>query len=191
VLIDTAVAQIAAKSPDGDPCLLAGYSFGGFVAMEVARRLVEQGRRVPFLGLIDTRAKNPLNIAPRRWRVVIAALIARSAFHSLKAIGHLTRFLPEKRSMLIQHEMNVRLRTKGLDREGMGPLQVPVTLYTSNENSPGLSDDWWHSRCNQLDVIPIGGTHHSILETPLLDTLRARFLDTVKRVEADERRIEP
>jgi oxalate---CoA ligase len=62
VMVDAAVAQILAKGPH-EPYYLAGYSFGGFVAWETARRMLESGHEIGFLGLIDTRL-----IAPRQER---------------------------------------------------------------------------------------------------------------------------
>ncbi len=44
--------EIARRLPQGD-ILLAGYSFGGCVAIEAAALLVAQGRQVAFLGLLD------------------------------------------------------------------------------------------------------------------------------------------
>ena len=103
VLVDATVSQIQTECGEDDFYLLAGYSFGGFVAWEAARRLVEYGHRVSFLGLIDTRYATPprarrsllgrvgrtlrsallrprelLSMAPRR---IIAALIWMSGFH--------------------------------------------------------------------------------------------------------------
>jgi hypothetical protein len=44
-----------------------------------------------------------------------------------------------------------------MDRLGLESLQVPVTLYKSDE-SPSLSpNDWWPSHCSQLEVVAIGG----------------------------------
>ncbi|WSQ07138.1 type I polyketide synthase [Streptomyces sp. NBC_01231] len=44
---------IAAAHPDG-PCLLGGWSFGGFVAQETARQLTAAGRTVDLVVLIDS-----------------------------------------------------------------------------------------------------------------------------------------
>ncbi|MFF9803662.1 acyltransferase domain-containing protein [Streptomyces coeruleorubidus] len=44
---------IAAAHPDG-PCLLGGWSFGGFVAQETARQLTAAGRDVPLVVLLDS-----------------------------------------------------------------------------------------------------------------------------------------
>jgi aspartate racemase len=47
--------EILAANPEG-PYLLAGTCMGGLVAFELACRLVEQGREVRFVGLMDTTA---------------------------------------------------------------------------------------------------------------------------------------
>ncbi|MER6155777.1 type I polyketide synthase [Streptomyces sp. NPDC001868] len=44
---------VAAVYPEG-PCLLGGWSFGGFVAQEAARRLTAAGRDVRLVALIDS-----------------------------------------------------------------------------------------------------------------------------------------
>ncbi|QWB21308.1 MULTISPECIES: type I polyketide synthase [Streptomyces] len=44
---------INAAHPDG-PCVLGGWSFGGFVAQETARQLTAAGREVPLVVLIDS-----------------------------------------------------------------------------------------------------------------------------------------
>ncbi|MFD9430910.1 beta-ketoacyl synthase N-terminal-like domain-containing protein [Streptomyces sp. NPDC060002] len=44
---------IIAAHPDG-PCLLGGWSFGGFLAQETARQLTAAGRAVPLVVLIDS-----------------------------------------------------------------------------------------------------------------------------------------
>lgn len=63
-----------------------------------------------------------------------------------------------------------------MERLCLESLQVPVTLYKSDE-SPSLSpNDWWPSHCRH------GGTHHSILESSRLDTLRAHFLEAIDSV---------
>ncbi|MGW2327769.1 beta-ketoacyl synthase N-terminal-like domain-containing protein [Streptomyces sp. NPDC001700] len=45
--------SVAAVHPDG-PCLLGGWSFGGFVAQETARQLTAAGRDVALVALIDS-----------------------------------------------------------------------------------------------------------------------------------------
>jgi amino acid adenylation domain-containing protein len=49
------VDAVRAMQPDG-PYLLGGWSFGGLVAFEMARQLVERGEEVPLLVLVDAGA---------------------------------------------------------------------------------------------------------------------------------------
>ncbi|HRW40619.1 MAG TPA: AMP-binding protein [Microthrixaceae bacterium] len=46
------ITHLRRHQPEG-PYLLAGYSFGGVLAFEMARQLVEAGEEVPFLGVFD------------------------------------------------------------------------------------------------------------------------------------------
>ena len=52
--------EVKARQPDG-PYYLCGYSFGGLVAFEMARRLWESGDEVALVGLFDTM------MSPLRW----------------------------------------------------------------------------------------------------------------------------
>jgi thioesterase domain-containing protein/acyl carrier protein len=182
-LVNAAVSQILAMGEIGDQYLLAGYSFGGLVAMEVARRLLERGKKVHFIGLLDTRAA--MAKAPKRWRAIVAKLVSRSAFRTLKTIDRLAKMLPPKRAILVEHELNVRLRMKGFDHQRPNPLPMPVTLYKSDDPSPASSEQWWLGRCTELHTVPIGGTHHSLFEPPHLDKLRTSFLAAIETVNSD------
>ncbi len=52
----TYLAEVLEQNPTG-PYALAGYSFGGYVAYEMARQLHAQGRTVKLLGMLDTNAQ--------------------------------------------------------------------------------------------------------------------------------------
>lgn len=53
IMADRSCSAIRTLQPHG-PYHLVGYSFGGLVAIEVARLLRESGERIALLGLIDT-----------------------------------------------------------------------------------------------------------------------------------------
>jgi acyl carrier protein len=65
------IAEIRRVHPKGPYCL-AGYSFGGLMAFEMAQQLSRQGETTSFLGLIDTHGKSaPTNretLGPRTSR---------------------------------------------------------------------------------------------------------------------------
>jgi oxalate---CoA ligase len=93
LIVDSAVEQILAKGRR-DAYYLAGYSFGGFVAWETARRLLESGHEVRFLGLIDTRL-----VAPRRERKSFFAKAAAYIWRRLKPkLQHDQTAMPRNRT---------------------------------------------------------------------------------------------
>lgn len=51
------ISEIMTVDPEG-PYALAGFSFGGRIAYEMARQLTAMGKQVGFLGLLDTTADN-------------------------------------------------------------------------------------------------------------------------------------
>ncbi len=58
------IDELRQVQPAG-PYLLGGYSFGGFVAFEMARQLCAQGESVPFLALLDTYSPSFASKLPR------------------------------------------------------------------------------------------------------------------------------
>ena len=60
------VEVIRAQQPEG-PYRVAGHSFGGLLAFEIARLLEEQGQAVDWLGLIDAELDAGAQTPARRW----------------------------------------------------------------------------------------------------------------------------
>jgi len=58
------VEAVRSVQPEG-PYLLGGYSFGGFVAFEMARQLRDRGEEVALLAIMDTPSPNIFHQLPR------------------------------------------------------------------------------------------------------------------------------
>jgi amino acid adenylation domain-containing protein len=58
------VAAIVAHQPEG-PCFVGGYSFGAWVALEVAQQLVASGREVALVVVIDESVEDRAHFSPR------------------------------------------------------------------------------------------------------------------------------
>jgi len=54
-LADKYTAEILSNDPNG-PYVLAGYSFGGLLAFEMAKKLLKMGKEIKMLGILDTYA---------------------------------------------------------------------------------------------------------------------------------------
>jgi|SoiMethySBSTD1v2_1073268.scaffolds.fasta_scaffold168878_2 thioesterase domain-containing protein len=100
-IANTCSREICAVQPQG-PYFLVGYSFGGLVAIEVARLLRNSGQEVGLLALVDTTYDD------RYWTMsqFIISLVRRSYWHVRRI-----RTLPLREAI---GEISVRLRRLGL-----------------------------------------------------------------------------
>jgi amino acid adenylation domain-containing protein len=78
-----------------EPFLLAGHSFGGFVALEMAQQLISKGHRVALLAIIDTPAHTPTEWSARRLWGFLQNFLQwlRYGFFSRTPSQHYTLFL--------------------------------------------------------------------------------------------------
>ena len=80
------VEVIRAHQPQG-PYRIAGHSFGGLLAFEVARLLAEAGEQIDWLGLIDAELSTQAHSPARRWghRLALPFHFARAALRQPRA----------------------------------------------------------------------------------------------------------
>ncbi|HEX4851336.1 MAG TPA: amino acid adenylation domain-containing protein, partial [Puia sp.] len=62
------ISEILEQNPDGPFCL-AGYSFGGVVAFEMAKQLAAMGKEIKMLAIFDTNADNSESLLPTSTRL--------------------------------------------------------------------------------------------------------------------------
>jgi acyl-coenzyme A synthetase/AMP-(fatty) acid ligase/thioesterase domain-containing protein len=200
VLIAAAVDQILATS-DGD-IRIAGFSFGGFVASEVARRLMELNRRVIFVGLIDTqfdfqlhpqqsgfaKAGNLLRkifLNPTALEVTVFKFLARrSAFGTLRRLGDLATRLPAKAAFRWQYRLSYHLRVQAMYRWALEPVSAPIYLFRTDEFPQSSAQSTWGALAKHLEITSVGGTHLSILRPPEREILCRKFLKAVHAANA-------
>jgi acetoacetyl-CoA synthetase len=65
-MAQTYVELIRGFQPEG-PYRVAGHSYGGLLAFEIARLLTEQGEEIDWLGLIDAELSTEAHAPARRW----------------------------------------------------------------------------------------------------------------------------
>jgi amino acid adenylation domain-containing protein len=207
-IVTAVVATIVAETSE-QPYLLAGYSYGGFVAYAAAQRLIQHGHRVAFLGLLDSRRASPgeprrlerylrLLRAPRRWpgaalratrrwpvvalRGALATLVRMGCHRLLRSIADRVLARPSRMAFTFHRHFIDMLRVEALRHWQPAPIAVPTTLFLSDERISGLAADYgWGGLCRALALAPIGGTHASMMEPPLRDRLCAEFLRAVER----------
>jgi acetoacetyl-CoA synthetase len=174
-LAERHVRTVAELHPEG-PVRLMGYSFGGLVAFEMARRLVDQGRTVDYLGLLDIQP--PLAVLSRNHQRAhhLGALLARLVPGA--AEGTVREFLrptwpdggpPEDERVLMHSEALYNLH-RWTSYDG------PVTYFRCRRRTPVLSNQLYALRrvVRELTVVDVPGAHHDMLAAEYSDVLAAR-----------------
>ncbi len=95
---------IVATQPAG-PYFLTGYSLGGLVAYETARRMRASGRRVGLLALIDARVIPPLDLGSEMRRDL--RLIRRYGRRGLRAVGRRMAVRARRLAGRIRHDPKI------------------------------------------------------------------------------------
>jgi thioesterase domain-containing protein len=191
-IVASALGQILGECDDG-PIYLAGHSFGGVVAFDVAHRLIESGRHVAFLGLLDTgtgdaatlgRASRRIKDLLRRrdvyalLRLVLRIFIAARAFTLLRRFASLAMRLGGLPAGI---EITSVLRCYPLRTRHAKPISVPTCLFRCEDHHrDGPYDYGWSALCPRLQVISVGGDHGSMFSPRHADRLVTEFARSLR-----------
>jgi amino acid adenylation domain-containing protein len=194
-IVDYVFSTICAE-PECDTYRIAGYSFGGIVAFEVAQRLVQSGRHVGFLGLLDARrwdladaesvnqlegaTPGMMRLPVNMCKLAVTQCIRHRMFTPLSFVERSLMQRPTKISFWFKRQLTKELRYQALRQWTPSTLDVPTVLFLSDDHWPGEpADHGWEKVCRQLTKVYIGGTHATVIQPPQRDALCERFLDTL------------
>jgi amino acid adenylation domain-containing protein len=170
------------------PYLLAGYSFGGFVAFEMARQLTALGESVRFLGIIDA-SKPSESILVRGLQSAqkngLSSLLQKGALaglHYVRWLGEalrawsntarLVRGLPLAASAVHCHYRFIYGRAVKQYRTQSYPGKVTVF---SGSNREKIHDARWREVAADVEVHEVGGSHTEIVSPNHSGILARRF----------------
>ncbi|WP_329215873.1 acyltransferase domain-containing protein [Streptomyces sp. NBC_01485] len=152
---------IAAVHPDG-PCLLGGWSFGGFVAQETARQLAAAGRDVELVVLLDSVRPLPLpGVTPAdrirahftgfaqhvadaygvRLELSYDALVAMDDGARIDAVLRALREAADVPAAALEHQRASYLDLRIGEAHRPGPYDGRVVLYRAAEPAPHTVHD--------------------------------------------------
>lgn len=192
-IADYYLEQILAHQPEG-PYAIAGFSFGGFVAFEMGRKLLEMGKTAAFVGLFDSVALPPKPAG--RWQRM-AQVLAFNLKFALSTSPRDTLRLWGKKLKTIRYELKYRfLQNKdyagvfeGLEDEvpdyqkqvqhakyialnsyQQQPCPIKVHLFKAQKQTFFIADpdhyDWQHYALKGVEVIEVPGEHSEIFAPP-------------------------
>ncbi|MDB5797873.1 MAG: AMP-dependent synthetase [Paucimonas sp.] len=195
-IVDAAFRQVCADPPQ-QQYRLAGYSFGGIVAFELARRLVEAGHKVGMLALLDSRRWDVADTRPI-WQPdemlpetgipaqiiagCISLLVRVKQYRLLRFTCTLLNRHANRIAFRFRNRMTKDLRFEALRKWRASWLPVPVTLYVSNSRWPGEPRGYgWEGLSESLDVVYVGGTHATMIDKPGRETIAAHIRQLLER----------
>jgi thioesterase domain-containing protein/acyl carrier protein len=183
-----AALAIERSQPSG-PIVLAGYSFGGSVAYEAARSLLNSGREVALLGLFDTKfgvAATGIARTPAQLRIWKRRSMLRSALScDLARASILSAFnrLPWSFEYRIRRYLLRLFREETLHSWSPSPLEVATFLAVSQEYEAKTLGIWrW--LCPHLSVVRLPGDHTDIFQAPASVLLIPAFEHHVRAANA-------
>jgi thioesterase domain-containing protein len=179
------VDQIRGVRPQG-PYLLAGWSMGGLIAIEVAHRLNELGQRVELIAMLDTylRTLDHDDQAPNEAKVT--RYVAQFLKIPLKALDKIPveqrlEFMSERASSTLGTDAAeigrladvCRAHLAALSRHMPTPYNDAAVLFLSSQRKK--VDDRWSTFCPHLIVEQVSGDHYTMLRKPAVDVLAERL----------------
>jgi len=141
----TVASLLTASPPLGPPYRIIGYSFGGVIAIELARRLRQRGHAVQYVGLIDTikpRQIMPDSVGEYLWFHVREAslindevkrrryLVSRLKLLAVRRVPQITNLvLRVARTLRIGRDLSARLAPRVATDPAMASLYESFKTY--------------------------------------------------------------
>ena len=188
-LADAFLTEIRTVQPEG-PYYLGGYCSGGRVAMEMARRLGDEGETIALLGLVDPRVDRPRGI--RWWAGRPAYYVRRSQFHLRHrrfrhaAIGfakwvrvRLTK-PPTGRPLDQDRYLDALAET----RRAKAIEYYPGALVVFNSRDYDTPKAFWDGLADRVTWEPLPVDHETIFQGDHGAVFAARLSETLRSAEA-------
>jgi thioesterase domain-containing protein len=198
------VEGIRQVQPQG-PYQLAGWSSGGTIAYEMARRLMEMGEQVGFLGLLDTNYSEPGTMnsegggakdfdANAELIQVLSMILAKEDLDEVIQMAQIYDFetLIERGSHIMEkiareypsvdtldvaalrRILRIRHATaNALLNYSLVRLSMPVWLFEAKGTVRPSGPAWRRLLGDDLQVVPVQGTHHTMTGLENLKSLGA------------------
>jgi len=184
--------------PNG-PYLLGGWCYGGYVAMEMARQLMDQGCTVKLLAMIDAWAYPPAErriafywrrlqlvrlIGFRPWLTIILSRF-RNFFHDEAAdAANMLDGVQTTEGVLANREEVYRRNREAALRYNPRFYPGHVALFRSDELASWFLPDMtmeWAVLTEEQDIYLVPGAHRGMLREPAVKVLAARLNDSIEK----------
>lgn len=206
-IVNAAVGQVR-QAARAKTIHFAGYSFGGFVAWEVARLLQGEGQRIGAVilldsarssyvaklpsrrnisarikGLLVTTMREPGLSFDRLYRLSIHLLVSIASSKLIFSLYAAAKMLPAQISTKLLVFLDGAVRARALNEAVLSKFEFPVTLFRSTDLIEESVDNGWRELCGQLKIALVDGSHVSMLEDQRRSALAARLAEVVEAAD--------
>jgi len=179
------VTELLQVQPSG-PFQLAGYSFGGRIALLMANRLRSAGHEVSLLALLDTYSfMGPQHLAKRTQQDWLGRIRMSARRHFVRRpYQWLSAFYRQRGWLMPRWLINPRL-SNILARRTFNPqpFDGDAILFRGKlaENiHPDMHDRWSELILGKLDVVDIHCKHSEVLKKPAVDIIGSRLVRALR-----------
>ncbi|MBD8529926.1 non-ribosomal peptide synthetase [Massilia sp. CFBP 13647] len=185
------VRSIRAVQAHG-PYRIAGHSFGGVLAYEIAAQLAAAGEEIGFLGLVDSYRPDRDDWGGAVGTLQTLMLYVRIQHPAIDGavLERLAASGDAEQALALCQDMALFPRELGLDEVKRwaanmnavmamaaayrpAPLAVPAWHFTAADLAPTGERDWTGLLGPGLRTVPVGGTHQGVIQEPQVQVLAA------------------
>ena len=188
--------QLRGVQPEG-PYFLGGYSFGGLVALEMARRLVESGQAVGLLALVDTYPGVPKSAGSLIGTFFTLSSEQKFAYLK-KRITRYRKGIKRRVDLLSMPRPLINVREAcAVAEKNYAPRVYPgkIVLFRASEKAlRGLYDPqggWSRYAASGLEIHEIDADHGNILNEPQVRHLAAAIRASLERAQVAQSELQP
>ncbi|WP_394749356.1 non-ribosomal peptide synthetase [Spongiimicrobium salis] len=193
------IKEIMKANPEG-PYALAGYSFGGVIAFEMARQLTAQGKKVNTVALLDSYVfPNYYYASPLKKKMVSALYLVGKVGFAIKtmfySVSHFKRRMRLLKNGLYHHYLKLKhgkekhhemlynwplkldtMHHQAICRYHMVPQDIEVDLFRVSTNDIYFAHDpkylgWKKFALKGVQKHMIPGNHQDMFSSPNVETM--------------------
>jgi amino acid adenylation domain-containing protein len=208
------IRQMRTVQPNG-PYHLAGWCYGGIVAVEMGHQLHAAGQEVAFMALIETPAPAPslshwnfylrrirclLQMKSSQWKTYMAQKIKyyrgvqrenEMRFRRVDENSAGEKNVQEINRHLEQLEHVYHTNLDALNTYDVRPYRGKVILFNAAEQDPAQIVDplyGWPGLASKIEAHLVPGNHDTILMEPHVKVLAEKFTDCLARAQTHQSR---
>jgi thioesterase domain-containing protein len=184
------------------PYIIAGYSFGGFIALEMAQQLRKQGEDIAFLGMIDAPTPDVANRKPSFWDIVsthFINILNEERGKKWKYVSSRLEWLRNRgKAKKTDYENQVQKENPGIkmfrvlnpnyrasERYLAKPYEGAISVFrakTQTTRCAKFSDLGWSKYSSDVDVYDVPGGHYTMIKEPNVKHLALSIDRAIRKI---------